>query len=80
MRRIVIAGVVAAGMLTTPFLATGAGASPTDPNPNASCISAIANGNEAFGGVHGIGQFHNEGHPFGQGIRETVQTKVRDCQ
>lgn len=80
MRRMIIVGVFAAGMSVTPFLTTGVGASPADPNPNASCISAIANGNEAFGGVHGIGQFHNEAHPYGQAIIETVQTKVGGCQ
>jgi hypothetical protein len=76
----IIGGVFAVAMLATPLLATGAGASPTNANPNASCISAIANGNDYFGGTHGIGQFHDEGHPFGQAILETVQTKVSDCQ
>ena len=79
MRRIAIAGVLAAGMLTTPWLTTGAVASPTDPNPNSSCISAIASGSVDFGGVHGIGQFHDLAHPYGQAIRETVQTKVAVC-
>ena len=79
MKRMIMAGVFAAGMLATPLFTTGVGASPADSNPNASCISAIANGNPDFGGVHGIGQFHNEAHPYGQAIIETVQTKVGNC-
>jgi hypothetical protein len=55
------------------------GASPTTPNPKASCISGIANGSELFGGVHGVGQFHNEFRPYGRALTETIQTTVGEC-
>ena len=62
------------------LIGSPASASPTNPNPKASCISAIANGNEDFGGVHGIGQFHNLAHPYGQAILETIHMKVGTCE
>jgi len=61
MKKLIIAGMFAAGMLVTPMLATGAGASGatnTQDNPNASCPSQYATT-----GPHGVGLAGN-GNPI----------------
>lgn len=75
MKKLIIAGMFAAGMLVTPLLATGAEAStPTNANANASCIALFFAGSPPPAGV-GLGPTGNPfaPTPYGQAVKPLAQ-------
>lgn len=81
MKKLIIAGMFAAGMLVPPMLATGAGASGatnTQDNPNASCLARFATTGPKGAGLNGNGNPFAP-TPYGQVVKLYAQTTISAC-